>query len=212
MKDNKIIIEQSREKIEAGIYPFERKAWCLNLLLERLEVAGYPMENMAQIANVVANGAEKHIRTEIVNNAPSLELAGGIRLRKDAIFDAVELPDLTEIQSAEKLLKQYHTIPLSALVFQDGKFTVSEEIRQQVIAMHTMYAVNDKHIAMQKAAEKVAKAVNEFHKEYGPKNGLPISHHHLGTPESYLTWNGVKWQWEVNNKRLEWFIKAEAGT
>jgi hypothetical protein len=208
MKKTEFIIEQHRDRIESEMHPYERKAWCLQLLLERMEQIGYSMENVQQVATVLSTGAEKWIRTQIVEGSP-LELAGGIRLSKAAIFDVVETPDLTEVLSAEKVLKEYYAIPLSSLTFQDGRFSVSAETKERMIRKNTEYALNDRHIAMYKAAQRVAKSVNDFAKEFGPqKGGVPPAHHHLGNPGDYLEWNPKTWAWEVDTRRLKYVIES----
>jgi hypothetical protein len=202
------VIEQHRDRIESEMHPYERKAWLINLFLDRMAEIGYPIQNVDQVATVLYTGAEKWVRTQIVEGSP-LELAGGIRLSKAAIFDVVETPDMTEVLSAEKVLKEYYAIPLSSLTFQDGRFSVSAETKERVIRMHTEYALSDRHAQMYKSAQKVAKAVNEFAKEFGPpKGGVPIAWHHLGSPGDYLEWDPKTWAWSVNTNRLKWVIES----
>jgi hypothetical protein len=208
MKKTEFIIEQHRDRIESEMHPYERKAWLINLFLDRMAETGYAIENVDQVATVLSTGAEKYIRTQIVNST-HMELAGGIRLSREAVFNSLEIPDLSEVQSVEKIMKEYHTIPLSSLTFQDGRFSVSAETKERVIRMHTEYALNDRHIAMYNSAKKVAKSVNDFAKEFGPpKGGVPIAWHHLGSPGDYLEWDPKAWVWSVNTNRLKWVIES----
>lgn len=200
MKDDKVIIEQNREQIEKDLYPYERKAWLLNLFLDRMEEVDYPLKEVTEIANVLATGAEKYIRQQIVSSAP-LELAGGIRLNRDMIFDAVETPDLTEVVSVERLLKQYHTIPLSALAFQDGRFSVPEDLKREIVKRHTRYAETPRQAEVFHDAKKLVAEINKFHKKYGPATGNR-GWHHLAQIESLWTWNGKTESYEVNTKLI----------
>lgn len=195
-EDNKIIIEQSREQIEKDLYPYERRCWLLNLFLERMDQTGFPLTEVSQIANTVATGAERYIRHRILSGA-SLEMVGGIKLNRELMIDAIEIPDITEVVSVEKLLKQYFNIPFSALAFHDGKFTVSEDVKHKIIQQHTRYAETDRQAEAFHDAKKLVSEINKFHKRYGPAKGNR-QWHHLTEIQNMWKWKDETVGYEVN--------------
>lgn len=194
----KFIIEQDRKAIEADLHPYERKAWLLNLFLDRMAEAGYPIESVSHLATVISQGAERYIRTQIVEGS-NFELAG-VRLNKSALMDVIETPDLKEVVSVEVMLKQYHATPLDSLAFEDGRFVVPTEIKERIRDKHTRYAASQRQVDMFHAAQKVVKAVNQFHTEFGQEEGRALAQHPLGRPEAYLVFNPQKWRFELDTK------------
>jgi len=195
----KVIIEQDKQAIESAVYPYERKCWLLNLFLQRMEESGYPLQSVEQIATVLTTGVEKYIRSSIVDGS-RLELAGGIKLNKAAVFDVVEIPDITQSQSVERLLKEYHHIQINILLFEGGKFSVPEDIRKNAIEQHTVYAKNEKQIALLVDGKELAKAANKFYEAHGPGSGRERKYHPLRNVENILTFNASINEYEIDTK------------
>jgi hypothetical protein len=165
----KVIITQDKKGIESDVYPYNRKAWLLNLFIQRMEQAGYPLKTVEDIQAVLSTGVEKYVRTQIVEGS-RLELAGGLRLNKAAVMDVVEIPDISEAQSVERMLKQYHNIQINKLAFVDGVFAVTDEIKEWAIEKNTRYAASQKQVEIFNDAKELCKAVNRFNAKHGPKS------------------------------------------
>lgn len=211
------IIEQDKQAIEAEVQPYERKAWLLNLLMQRMDEIGYPVITAdidaqlitgtnakiihGKVSSVLALGCENYIRTLILESS-QLELAGGLKLNRQALFDVIEVPNLTEVQSVERQLKEYHRTPIESLGFSDGKFFVTDETKAQAIEKHTAYARNDKHAQLFNDSKALVACINKFYSKHGPATSAERSRHSLGSIDAVLVYNSTSNQFEVDTRAI----------
>lgn len=182
-KESRVILSQNTEGISKALKPYQARQEQLNRIVANLSQAEHPLKSVDEVAAALTQGLEAFVRGQLTE-ASSLQLVGGTRLSRSAVADLVDLPDLSEALAAETALKENHKVLSEAfggghlrypgtatdgLEFHEGRFEISEAVKEKVISQCTTYSQCQEQTELLNAANELLKAINAFDIAFAPK-------------------------------------------